>query len=82
MELEVLNANGSTTGSKVKLPKHVFQVKPNEDAVYLAVKVYNANQRQGNASTKSRSFVRGGGRKPGKGVFHAATDSRPVPGET
>src|SRR3990172_1833507 len=82
MELEILNINGSSTGSKVKLPKHVFEIESNENAVYLAVKVYNANQRQGNASTKSRSYVSGGGKKPwkqkGRGTARAGSTRSPL----
>lgn len=82
MELDIFKIDGAATGSKVKLPKHVFDIEPNENAVYLAVKLYNANQRQGNACTKTRSNVRGGGRKPwkqkGRGAARAGSTRSPV----
>jgi len=82
MELDIYKIDGASAGSKVKLPKHVFGVTPNENAVYLAVKQYNANQRQGNAATKSRSYVRGGGRKPwkqkGRGAARAGSTRSPL----
>jgi len=82
MELEILKANGRSSGEKVKLPKHVFGVKPNEHAVYMAVKAQNANKRQGTVSTKTRSMVRGGGKKPwrqkGRGVARAGTIRSPI----
>lgn len=46
------------------LPAPAFGVEPNDHVVWEAVKCYLANQRQGNAATKTRSFVSGGGRKP------------------
>lgn len=55
--------DGAVKG-EVDLPQTAFGVEPNEHVVWEAVKSYLANQRQGNASTKSRSFVTGGGRKP------------------
>ena len=82
MELEVLKTNGTATGSKVKLPKHVFGVEPNDHAVYLAVKVQNTNSRQGTVATKTRSMVRGGGKKPwkqkGRGAARAGTTRSPL----
>ena len=57
----------STDGKKVKdleLNKEVFGIDPNENIVHAAVLNYMANQRQGTQSTKTRSEVRGGGRKP------------------
>lgn len=82
MELEILKTNGRSSGDKVKLPKHVFEVKPNEHAVYMAVKAQNVNKRQGTASSKTRSMVRGGGRKPwrqkGRGVARAGTIRSPI----
>ncbi len=82
MEFDIFKIDGASTGNKVKLPKHVFGIEPSENAVYLAVKHYNANQRQGNAATKTRSLVRGGGRKPwkqkGRGSARAGSTSSPV----
>ncbi len=82
MELEVIKKDGGSSGTKMKLPKHVFGVEPNEHAVYLAIKVQTANARQGNASTKTRSMVRGGGKKPwkqkGRGGARAGTIRSPL----
>lgn len=82
MELDILKKNGRSSGTKVKLPKDVFGIEPNEHAVYLAVKAHNANARQGNAATKTRSMVRGGGKKPwrqkGRGVARAGTSRSPL----
>ena len=64
MEVSVLNINGQETGRKVQLNDAIFGIEPNEYAVHATVKNYLANQRQGTQSAKTRSEVRGGGRKP------------------
>jgi large subunit ribosomal protein L4 len=64
MELEVYKADGSKTGEKVTLRSDVFEVEPNDHAIYQAVRLYLANQRKGTHKTKTRSEVRGGGKKP------------------
>lgn len=64
MELEVYRTDGSKTGQTVKISDEIFGIEPNEHAMYLAVKVYQANQRQGTHKVKTRSEVRGGGKKP------------------
>ena len=64
MELEVYRTDGSKTGQTVKLSDEIFGIEPNEHAMYLAVKAYQANQRQGTHKVKTRSEVRGGGKKP------------------
>ena len=61
-QVDVLNTAGEVTGS-VELPDHLFGGEISEYALYRAVVTYEANQRQGNASTKSRSEVRRTGRK-------------------
>lgn len=63
MELEVLNIDGKKSTKKVKLNELVFAVEPNDHAIYLDVKQYLANQRQGTAKTKGRSEVKGSTRK-------------------
>ncbi|MFQ6113503.1 MAG: 50S ribosomal protein L4 [bacterium] len=82
MEVEVYNRSGRKSSKKVKLPAEVFGIEPNTHAVYLAVKVHNANSRQSTAATKTRSMVRGGGRKPwrqkGRGVARAGTIRSPL----
>ena len=62
VQIDVLNIAGEPTGS-VELPAHLFATRVSEHALYRAVTTYEANQRQGNASTKSRSEVRYSGRK-------------------
>ena len=64
MELVVHKINGEKTDKKVKLNKEIFGVEPNDHAIYLDTKQYLANQRQGTHSTKNRSAVSGGGKKP------------------
>jgi large subunit ribosomal protein L4 len=64
MELNVYKIDGSKTNQKVQLNPEVFGITPNEHVVYLAVKAYLANQRQGTHSSKTRAEVSGGGVKP------------------
>jgi len=82
MELQVYKKDGSLSGNKVKLPGHVFGVKPNEHVVYLAVKTQQANSRQGTAASKTRAMVSGGGKKPwkqkGRGAARAGSNRSPV----
>ena len=63
MELAVYNINGEDTGRKVMLNDEVFAVEVSEHAVYLDVKQYLANQRQGTHKSKERSEVSGSTRK-------------------
>lgn len=63
MKLEVLNIQGSKTGKSVDLPKEVFGIEPNEHAVWLAVKAYLANQRQGTHKSKERNEITGSTKK-------------------
>jgi large subunit ribosomal protein L4 len=57
MELKVLSSNGTETGQTVNLPSEIFGVTPNDHAIYLDVKQYLANQRQGTHKTKDKSEV-------------------------
>lgn len=66
MEVSVLNINGQETGRKVTLNEEVFGIKPNDHVLYLDVKQYLGNQRQGTAKTKERSEVSGSTRKLGR----------------
>ena len=66
MEVSVLNINGQETGRKVTLNEDIFGVEPNDHVVYLDVKQYMANQRQGNAKSKERSEISGSTRKLGR----------------
>jgi large subunit ribosomal protein L4 len=64
MELNVYKIDGTRTNQKVKLNPDVFEIEPNDHVVYLAVKTYLANQRQGTHQVKNRASVSGGGAKP------------------
>lgn len=66
MELEVYKKDGSKSGETVTLPPDIFGIEPNRHVMYRAVRVYLDNQRQGTADVKTRSEVRGGGKKPFK----------------
>ena len=63
MEVSVLNVNGQETGRKVTLNEAIFGIEPNDHVLYLAVKQYLANQRQGTAKSKERSEITGSTRK-------------------
>lgn len=82
MKLDIYKIDGKTTGKKIDLPKEIFGIEPNDHAIYLSVKSYLANQRQGTHKTKERSEVRGGGKKPwkqkGRGGARAGTIRSPL----
>ena len=63
MELAIYNVKGEDTGRKAQLNDEVFAIEANEQAVYLDVKQYLANQRQGTHKSKERSEVSGSTRK-------------------
>ncbi|GGG77118.1 50S ribosomal protein L4 [Parapedobacter pyrenivorans] len=63
MEVNVLNISGKETGAKVQLPESIFGVEPNDHAIYLDVKQYLANQRQGTHKSKQRNEIAGSTRK-------------------
>lgn len=64
MELEVYKKDGSKSGEKVKLAPEIFEITPNDHAIYQAIRSIQANQRQGTHKVKPRNEVRGGGKKP------------------
>ena len=66
MEVSVLNIKGQETGRKVSLNESIFGIEPNDHVLYLDVKQYLANQRQGTAKAKERSEVSGSTRKLGR----------------
>ena len=66
MEVNVLNINGQETGRKVTLNESVFGIEPNDHVIYLAVKQFLGNQRQGTAKAKERSEMSGSTRKLGR----------------
>ena len=82
MKLDVLNIEGKSTGRSVDLPEEVFGIEPNEHAVYLAVKQYNANQRQGTHSAKERNAITGSRKKlkkqKGTGTARAGDIKNPL----
>jgi large subunit ribosomal protein L4 len=63
MKVAVLDINGKDTGRKAELSKDVFAIEPNNHAVYLDVKQYLANQRQGTHKAKERAEIAGSTRK-------------------
>ncbi len=63
MEASVLNIKGEDTGRKVQLNESIFGIEPNDHVIYLAVKQYMANQRQGTHKSKERSEISGSTRK-------------------
>jgi len=63
MQVEVLNTKGEKTGRTVELPDEIFGIEPNDHAIYLAVKQYLAQARQGTHKVKTRAEVQGASRK-------------------
>jgi large subunit ribosomal protein L4 len=82
MEVAVYNLSGKETGKKVVLDDKVFGVEPNDHAIYLAVKQYSANQRQGTHSSKEVSMLSGSTRKikrqKGTGTARAGSIKSPI----
>ena len=66
MEVNVLNIKGEDTGRKAVLNDVIFGIEPNDHVIYLAVKQYMANQRQGTHKSKERSEISGSTRKLGR----------------
>ena len=66
MEVNVLNIKGEDTGRKVTLNESIFGIEPNDHAIYLDVKQYLANMRQGTHKSKERSEISGSTRKIGR----------------
>jgi large subunit ribosomal protein L4 len=64
MKLNVYAKDGNKTNNTVELSEAVFGIEPNDHAIWLEVRALQANKRQGTHSTKGRSYVSGGGRKP------------------
>ena len=82
MNLDIFKIDGKPSGKKVKLDDEIFGIQPNDHAIYLSVKAFLANQRQGTHKAKERSEVRGGGKKPwrqkGRGTARAGTIRSPL----
>ncbi len=82
MKVDVINIQGQSTGRQIDLPDTIFAVEPNEHAVYLAVKAYNAAQRQGTHKAKHRGEITGSTRKikrqKGTGTARAGSIKNPL----
>jgi len=82
MTLEIFKIDGKPSGKKLKLDDEIFGIQPNDHAIYLSVKAFLANQRQGTHKAKERSEVSGGGKKPwrqkGRGTARAGTTRSPL----
>jgi len=82
MKFPVYNLQGQPSGKEVDLPDDIVQSPPHEHAIYLAVKRQLTRSRQGTNNTKTRSMVRGGGKKPyrqkGTGRARAGTSRSPI----
>lgn len=63
MQVDVLNIKGEKTGRAIELPDDIFGIEPNDHVIYLAVKQYQAAQRQGTHKVKTRAEVKGASRK-------------------
>ncbi|MFL2666625.1 MAG: 50S ribosomal protein L4 [Flavobacteriaceae bacterium] len=82
MKVSVLNIKGKDTGRSVELSKSIFEIEPNDHAVYLDVKRYLASQRQGTNKTKERAEITGSTRKikkqKGTGTARAGSIKNPL----
>ncbi len=82
MELAIIDKNGKATGKKVVFEPEVFEIEPNNHAIYLDTKLFLANQRQGTHKSKERAEVKGSTRKikkqKGTGTARAGAITSPV----
>lgn len=82
MQLPVYKKDGSKTSETIEIPEGILSAEPNDHAIWLAVRSEEAARRQGTAATKTRSYVRGGGRKPfrqkGRGMARQGTIRSPL----
>ncbi len=82
MELNIVNIKGEETGRKIELSDSVFSIEPNDHAIYLDVKQYLANNRQGTHKAKERSEVAGSTKKikkqKGTGTARAGDIKNPI----
>ena len=82
MEIKVLNKEGKATSKKVSLTKDIFAIEPNDHAIYLDVKQYLANQRQGTHQSRERGDIAGSTRKikkqKGTGTARAGSIKNPL----
>ncbi len=82
MKINIVDTNGKENGKSIDLPDSLFGIEPNEHVMYLAVKQYLANQRQGTHSARERGEIRGSTRKikrqKGTGTARAGSIKSPV----
>ncbi len=82
MKLDVLNQQGQATGRQIDLPEAFFGVEPNDHVIYLAVKQFLANQRQGTHKAKERGEIKGSTKKikrqKGTGTARAGSLKNPL----
>jgi large subunit ribosomal protein L4 len=82
MKIAIVDKEGKDTGKKVELKDSIFRIEPNDHAVYLDVKHYMANQRQGTHKTKERGEIRGSTakikRQKGTGTARAGSIKSPI----
>ncbi len=82
MKVDVFAIDGTKSAEAIELPASIFEVKPNDHAIYLAVKAQMTNSRRGTAATKNRALVAGGGKKPwrqkGRGTARAGSIRSPL----
>ncbi len=82
MEVTVYKSSGEKTGKKVKLADEIFAIEPNDHAIYLDIKQYLANQRQGTHKSKERAEIKGSTRKikrqKGTGTARAGSIKSPI----
>ncbi len=82
MKVDILNTDGQSTGRSIDLPEDIFGIEPNEHTLYLAVKQYNAHQRQGTHKAKERAEIAGSTKKlkrqKGTGTARAGSIKSPV----
>ncbi len=82
MECKVLKYDGKETGRKVKLSDDIFNIEPNDHAIYLDIKQHLANRRQGTHKTKERAEIKGSTRKikrqKGTGTARAGSIKSPI----
>ena len=82
MELAVYNKSGKATSKKISLSKEIYAIEPNDHAIYMDVKLYLANQRQGTHKAKERAEITGSTRKikkqKGTGTARAGSIKNPL----
>ena len=82
MDYQIIDIKGKETGNKISLDKNVFGIESNDHVVYLAIKQYMANNRQGTHKSKQRSEIIGSTRKikkqKGTGTARAGSIKSPL----